>query len=452
MIFPSRAASFPSGAAPTKARAKSAKAQSAVGASIPYVAGLLLLACTHHWLLCLLQSVGIRSSQGLIAMMELLIYVGCLPLLRQRISARIITAILFMIGAITLMAILRDGYLDIKAMRDLLIPAVFIWAGRSWRGTTDDLDRILSTLIVVIIGIGLLEATFFDTYTRFINTFQYYFGLGGFTEAQAQVSGQTVTLNGLRPDGIGRTLLPQVFGSHRISSVFLEPVSFGNFAVIVLAWGLAKPVEQWRKALWFGSAALIMIVLADSRFAIYSVILLFALRACVHRSAHAVAILMPLVGIALLLIVALYTPSIGDNLWGRLTNSGMRLLKFNEWALLGLNSHNSDFGDMGYAYAISRFGLPLAALLWLLLFSLPLQTEQARRYRTFIAAYISLILCVSGTSVFALKTAALLWFLFGALSVQTETKKSNPIKSNSLQPAASTDRSEPIKPQHWSSR
>lgn len=383
-----------------------------------YATLLLLFACSHHWLLCVLQNVGIHANSAMVGGVEFLIYLACLPLVCHRISTRVIAALLGVFGLLTLMGIARGGFIDIKAMRDLLIPAMFIWAGRSWRGSSEELDRALRTIVTVVVAIGLLEAVFFDLYTRYINTFTYYIGLGGIAEASAQIAGQTVTLNGLRPEGIGRTLLPQLLGPHRVSSVFLEPVSLGNFAVIVLAWGLAKPAAQWRNALWFVVMATLLVVLADSRFAFYSAALLFALRLCVRGNWHYGAVLMPIIGIVLILVVRLYLPGGGDNLHGRLTTSGARLLEFDVPMLLGLGGTSEVFGDMGYAYVISRFGVPLAGVLWLLLFVLPMPAERARRFRTSMAIYVSLILCVSGTSVFALKTAGLLWFLFGHLSMQ----------------------------------
>lgn len=208
--------------------------------STRYAAALLLLVCGHHWLLCALQSVGIHATPGVVAATEFLIYLGCVPLIYRRLSPRIVTALLLVFGLLILLAIARGGLLDIKAMRDLLIPALFLWAGRSWRGSTADLDRIVRVIVIVVIAVGLTEALFFDIYTRFINTFTYYIGIGGIAEANAQIAGQTVTLNGLRPEGIGRTLLPQLLGAHRVSSLFLEPVSLGNFAVIIFGLGPGK--------------------------------------------------------------------------------------------------------------------------------------------------------------------------------------------------------------------
>ena len=52
------------------------------------------------------------------------------------------------------------------------------------------------------------------------------------------------------------------------------------------------------------------------------------------------------------------------------------------------------------------------------LFALPMHNEAALRFRTSASIYISLILCISGTSLFALKTAGVLWFIVGTLSTR----------------------------------
>ena len=212
--------------------------------------------------------------------------------------------------------------------------------------------------------------------------------------------------------------LAQVLGQSRVASVFLEPVSLGNFAVILLAWGLSKPWAQWRVAVWFVVAAVVCIVLADSRFALYMVGLLVVLRLVLHGSAHLLALLFPAVGAVVLMLIATYLPSGGDNLLGRMTVSGEYLKAFDEWSLLGVRDYAANFGDMGYAYVFSRFSLPGAALMWICVFLMPLHDETARRFRTFISAYVTLILCVSGTSLFALKTAGVMWFALGAMSMR----------------------------------
>jgi putative polymerase len=385
--------------------------------SAGYAIFLLLAVTTHHWLLCLMHTQGIGVSVGKVALAELLIYAACVPLMVHRLSLRSLIAVFVALGITGLLALLRGGYFDPKAARDLLIPLVFVWAGRSFAQGGRSLDWPLLAVTAVIAAIGLVQAAVPELYNRFFNTFSYYVDLGGIQASSAQVAGQSVTLNGLRPEGIGRTLLPQVLGAQRVASVFLEPVSLGNFAVILTAYGLAKPWREWRMVAGFLFAALLLITLADSRFGIYMFGLLVLLRLVLHGSAHAVSIVFPLLGAGALLALATYAPGMGDNLIGRMTVSGQYLLTFDEMSLLGLREYATNFGDMGYAYVLSRFGLVGVALMWLCVFMLPLPDEAARRFRTFASAYVTLILCVSGTSLFALKTAGVLWFVLGAMSM-----------------------------------
>lgn len=389
-----------------------------VSDSTVYAGFLLLAVVMHHWLLCLLHNKGISVSVARVAMVEMVIYIACVPLLLARLSLRSLITVFVVLGACGVFALLRGGYFDAKAARDLMIPMVFFWAGRSFGQNGRSLDRPLLTIAAVVVVIGLVQAIVPNLYNSLFNTFNYYVSLGGINAASAQVSGQAVTLNGMRPEGIGRTLLPQVLGAQRVSSVFLEPVSLGNFAVILLGWGLAKPWAQWRTSAWFIAAALVCVVLADSRFGFYMTGLLVLLRLTLHGSGHLLGIVFPAIGAISLLLLANYMPSAGDNLLGRMTVSGQFLLGFDQMSLLGLRDFATNFGDMGYAYVFSRFSLLGAALMWICFYAMPLRDETARRFRTFMSAYMTLILCVSGTSLFALKTAGVMWFALGVLSMR----------------------------------
>jgi putative polymerase len=388
--------------------------------SAVYATFLLLAVVLHHWLLCFMHSKGITVSVARVAMAEMIIYIACVPLLLSRLSLRSLIAVFVALGTCGLLALFRGGYFDAKAARDLLIPLIFLWAGRAYGQNGRTLDRPLLIAAAVVVAVGLVQAVIPAIYNKVFNTFSYYVSLGGISSGSAQVEGQSVTLNGMRPEGIGRTLLPQVLGAQRVASVFLEPVSLGNFAVILFAWGLAKPSAEWRVSIWFVIAALVCIVLADSRFGFYMTGLLVLLRLCLHGRGHLVGLVFPAIGACALLVLATYFPGSGDNLVGRMTVSGVYLKAFDEWNLLGLRDFATNYGDMGYAYVFSRFSLLGAALMWICVYALPLHDESARRFRTFMSAYVTLILCVSGTSLFALKTAGVMWFALGALSMSKQ--------------------------------
>jgi putative polymerase len=224
-------------------------------------------------------------------------------------------------------------------------------------------------------------------------------------------------MNGIRPEGIGRTLLPGLLGPHRVSSVFLEPVSLGNFATLCAAWGLSRNWEEWRKGVFFVFAAIFLMVLADSRFALMTVSLFVILRILLTGKFINVAIVSPILAVTMLVVFGLATEPAGDgllndNLSGRLAYSGWSLMEFNLPMLFATNIHDA-YPDEGYANMLSTFGLPLCLLFWLSFWLLPMPSEYSSRFRALVSIYIALILCVSGSSFFALKSAGVLWFLVG---------------------------------------
>jgi len=229
--------------------------------------------------------------------------------------------------------------------------------------------------------------------------------------------GQTLTLNGFRPEGIGRTLLPSLLGSHRTSSLFLEPVSLGNFAVILMAWQVSHAWSQVRNSvLLMCLAAVVLVTLSDSRFGLVMIFLLVGARLIPTSYFRWLTALFPFAMLAAIVSVSVFLPASGDNLLGRIAASGQALLRFNESALLGFLSPLPGFGDMGYAYVVSRFGVFAAMALVAVFFLIPMATERAERFRGLLSVYLFSSLAISGTSVFALKTAALMWFLFGAIA------------------------------------
>lgn len=298
-------------------------------------------------------------------------------------------------------------------------------------------DRQLKVIVGILVVLGLFEALLTRSYSQLFNTFSFYVNLGGIRESAAMFDGQLLTLNGFRPEGIGRTILPDLLGPHRTSSAMMEPVSLGNFGVILLAWGLSKPWPEIRRfPAWILSAAL-LIALSDSRFGLTLSFVLVTARLLPLPMLRKLAPFFPFLILAAVLGLAVFWPSTGDHLLGRISLSGNALLNFDSRMLLGLQGPLPNFGDMGFAYVISRFGIPLCLVLILAMFTLPMADLRGERFRILIVLYIFANLAVSGTSVFALKTAGLMWFLFGVLSA------ARPLKENMLQAQAS-DRAPPL--------
>jgi len=378
------------------------------------VIGVLVVATCYQGVLCLMNTKFMGASVALIGLAEALIMLACGPILLRRVLPGVII-LAALIGAVLCICAMFIGHINIKAFRDLFVPLCFFWFGCNV-GRTDLADRVLKYIIAVVLGMGLFELFFLDTYTQYFDIFSYYVSTGNLQPITEYVRDSKLQLNGIRPEGIGRTLFPALLGSHRISSVFLEPVSLGNFATMLAAWGLSKNNTEIRQMLFFLIIALVLMVLSDSRFALTLVPLMVIMRMMLSGSAWVLAALSPFVAVGLVIVVGMAIPDhVGDNISGRLAMSGWALLEFDLPMLFGAASSAPFFGDQGYAYLLSRFGLPLTLILWFSIWLLPMPDEHGLRFRAFASVYIALILSVSGTSLFAFKSAGVLWFLMGCL-------------------------------------
>jgi putative polymerase len=313
---------------------------------------------------------------------------------------------------------LLRGSLDFKGFRDILIIVLFYWLGRTM-GTMEMADRLLKIVIGIVLLFGFFELCFVDLYSRVFNTFSYYVNQGGLANVTNWAKGSALALNGMRPEGIGRTILPSLLGNHRVSSIFLEPVSLGNFAVIIAAWGLSKEREEWRKMLFFLVSAAILITLADSRYGMLTVMCLVVMRLLFVGRMNTLAILLPPICVGLLMtIVFVMNGKYSDNILGRLYTTGATLMQFGPKEIFGLKGFDLNFGDMGYAVILTRFGLVFFTFCWIGFWLIKMQDARGIRFRAYVALYASLIMAVSGTSLLALKTSGILWFLVGCCAAR----------------------------------
>lgn len=373
---------------------------------------ILIGTLIYQSVLCLVNTHAFAIHTSTVALAEFVIYTGCLIVLMRHLKLELVAIVTLVTAYLFLLALLR-GALDIKGFRDIVIVLLFYWLGRTM-GNVRMADRLLKIAIVVVLVFGFFELLFVDMYSRVFNVFSYYVNQGGLSGVTNWAEGSSLALNGIRPAGIGRTILPALLGNHRVSSIFLEPVSLGNFAVIVAAWGLSKDRHEWRNMLVFLAASAIMITLADSRYGLMTVIALVLMRGLVVGRMHMLAILLPVICVAMLIGMGLMISGMhADDTIGRLYLTGTTLLSFGLGEIFGLKGFNSNFGDMGYALVLTRFGLLFFIVLWASFWMIRMQDVRGTRFRAYVALYISLILAISGTSLMALKTAGILWFLVG---------------------------------------
>lgn len=377
-----------------------------------WLSALILLSVSHPLWLVFVHTQGGLGGNSAVVVTEIALLAAALPLLLRRMSLGMYLAgVLLFVNAIAL-GLLRDS-LDPKPLRDLLVPLVFLAVGMAVASQAAG-DRVLRAVVWLVLGFAFFEFLALDPYMRLFDIQSFFLERGVGDPNVGLYRDDRLVASAIRPEGIGRTLLP-FLGPHRVSSVFIEPVSLGNFAVICAAWGLAKDREDMRNAAFFVVAALVMLVLSDSRFGIVAFGLLVALRLTLVRGAEPVGMAFPFVCVAVLVAISVanageYT----DSFLGRLTLTGTALQRMTGGEIFGFVQASRRYFDMGYPYILANFGLLACLALWAAFWMLPRETAVARRFHVYVALYLTLILCVSGNSAFAFKTSAVLWFLLGA--------------------------------------
>jgi putative polymerase len=264
----------------------------------------------------------------------------------------------------------------------------------------------------------------------------FYIERGTMAAADAQQS-SNLFVSGMRPEGAsgGRGLFP-FLGNHRVSSIFLEPVSAGNFGIVVFMWALVRSFME-RRIFWglFVSAGLI-VVMSDSRFGANfcgMCLLLAFLPMAIRTSLVAV---LPV--FALLALVLLPDPlsahyGIDNGFIGRIILSGRILDRFDVMNWLGLQTPGFITSDSGYAYALGGFGIVGLAFFWTMLLLVKGPDSRFYLLRDLVAAYFAILLCISN-SPFTIKTGALMWFLLGILSQREVRKNLNRISIREMRP------------------
>lgn len=372
-----------------------------------YAIVFLLAALLYQTVFCLINThlVGISASYLMMceAVLLLVIAVG---FFRGPISLPM-TALLFLVFANSFGLVLFQQYFEPKIIRNLMTPIFVLWLGTQYRHPLSA-DRVMRFLVWMVVLVGMVEFVLPELYQRVFNVLQYQVAIGRSTELAGKYTELTFSGNGTRWSG--RVLL-SFLGDHRASSIFLETVSMGNFAVLTAAWGLSKPTLK--QARFFICAAIVIAILADSRFASMLILVMTLMRLTLPRPLLQLsAILMPL----LILMVCLFlaTPEFTDDFKGRLGSTGQYLLNFSASEFFGLSArHYSLFVDQGYAYLLHFCGGMIALVLWLSFWRLNTETPQATIFKSLVGILIAANLAISGDSIFAFKWVTVMWFLLG---------------------------------------
>lgn len=317
------------------------------------------------------------------------------------------------------------GDVDPKPFRDLAIPIIFIMLGRIYP-FTEAFHRLMKFLTTLILAMGLFEYFFPSTFTGYFDILKYYIAKGATEASVADFITDGLNINGQRPENQGRELLAWLLTSHRASSIFLEPVTAGNYGAIAAAWFLARSRSIASAIPWLLMAAGI-IVLSDGRFGLLLYLLaflLYVLRQHLHIVATAFA---PIFVVSFLIFNYQFW---GDNSFpntfsGRLDYAAHLFIKFDVIDIFGLVKHRA-YHDSGYAYAVTQFGLLACVGAWLTLIVVVMR----RAPRSYIINYFVIYICLAlmtSSSLYSIKASVLLWFMIG-IALSPSIKVASPTR------------------------
>ncbi|MGZ9097465.1 MAG: hypothetical protein ACXW30_04130 [Micavibrio sp.] len=384
------------------------------------VSGCLLF----NFFLCFIHTAGINISETYVILCELVLVslaaaYGFYRPDRERYFWIITLMTQFVL--LSLLSVIRDEII-IKALRDVMIMPVFIALGLA--SARINFTRPLLWLSAFIGAIALFEAFSLGIFTEYFNVRDYYIAKG-YDADSFQYMGDDVFISGIRPGG---RFFPFPFEIHRISSVFLEPVSLGFYAFISGLYFIAMkdslPRGQVLLAIF---VTLLLIWLGDARMAFASLVLVMAFRPVFARLDHRLSVLIfPAALIFGLFVVesGLFNLQ-GEGLGARLLWTFERLRDTEDGQFFGARPYDTEMVDSGFLYLLGGQGILGFLLYWLPPILFKGRFSKASRIYWFGASIFLTSGLMISNAIFTIKTASLLWFCFGYIMARTKEEKTS---------------------------
>jgi hypothetical protein len=309
-----------------------------------------------------------------------------------------------------------------EMLRNAAIIVIFFMLGvrSSWK----TIRICFGAAALIVGGVLLFEAVSTASY---VSTFQpaRYYELTRGSEPLETVDGLYRNASGFE----SRFLIAEIIG-HRASSIFLEPVSLGNFGVVLLGfvtsgWSRMSVAERVGYLLLVG----FILLTTNSRILLGFVMLCPLIFLIGPRIGQAPRLLiLPAVLLAAFLVYAFGPGNGGDNLIGRTEKAVRNMGELGASGLFGFRPElASEFSDSGYAFVIGSSSVLGLGAIWLYsALIVPSHSPMQGRAGLFLPLYVSLNLLVSGTSVFSVKAAALLWLFIGYVRAAEANRAAEP--------------------------
>ncbi len=337
-----------------------------------------------------------------------------LALLRHRPEMRVWWA---MLGAILLIfALLSLGRGDVQAknVRDVLIIPTYILLGLA--APRRRLNTTVCLVHAVVILFALYEALDTEGYAKLFDVQSYYINTRGYNDDNFWNKQSDLFVSAVRPGD--RMFLP-FLNLHRLSSIFLEPVSLGNYCSIVTVFVCARFRQLSRALLAFLIAGNVLLMIGcDGRLAAFSSLVIIVVASFAPRTPRGTAILyLPLVLIAAFAATDLLKLRAGpDDLAGRIAHTVDLLRQYDLQDYFAMSDRFIWAAvDSGVAYLTMTQTIVGFAVIWIfIVFGAAEDRAEEIRFTHGTIVYLALAMMVS-FAILTIKTAALLWFIQGVL-------------------------------------
>jgi putative polymerase len=297
-------------------------------------------------------------------------------------------------------------------LRDAIDIPIFIALGMVYaRGNIVRLFFFIQCIVFLVLLVELLQT---DIYSNIFDVRSYYVNTRDVAAEHFWNTSSDLYLSATRPDE--RYMFP-FLGIHRASSVFLEPVSLGNYSSLaaILTFTFWRNMSRSMR-IFFVATTLIILVGSDGRLAATTMIVItFGLIIFPLLPRYSNVFYLPgaLLSGAIIITVLGLQPS-GDNFAGRMAHGMDVLASLNAPTLFGLNRDAPSL-DSGISYFITTQSVVGLIVVWLFICLVPRYRDwRSKIFVHGMCIYITFNLLVS-YSLFSIKTASLMWFMYGYL-------------------------------------
>lgn len=394
-----------------------------LGKELP-AAFIVTAAVTFNFVLAFVNANAMAVNRGHIVLAEVLIVgaaLGVSLLFWTPAMRRWVWLMWFMIFTFLIMSVLNQN-VNIKLIRDVIIMPIFVMLGMVY--AKGNYVRLIIILQTIVLAVMVFEGAAPDLFGQYLDVRGFYVNTRDFLDDQFWNEDSNLFLSANRPND---RFLMAGSGIHRLSSIHLEPVTLGNWTIIIAIFILAfRHKLSFPVLLYLLATNLMLLIGCDGRLATVTIaILTVASLAFPHlpRKIH-VTYLPLIIAIAAATTYGLNLTPGPDDFTGRVAGSIEVFTGLSWKEYMGISMWRGFIGaDSGIAYITVTQSILGFIVIWMsICLLMPTNTRASVIFIHAAALYISFTLMVS-FSLFSIKSAGMLWFLYGMVARQAYDAK-----------------------------